>query len=47
MQEKRMDDFWNVDSNRNFVGFLELIRNIFTLLERKTFQRIHVVWRGD
>ena len=44
-QEKRMDDYWNIDGSRDlsdpWTGFTQ-----FTLLEEKTFRRIYVV-RGE
>ena len=39
MQEKRVDDFWNVDLEQKLVRFLERLHAI----ERKTSQRIFVV----
>ena len=43
MQEKRVDDYWNVDSNRNLSEFVERIHKVYSI-ERKTCQRIYVVW---
>ena len=42
MQEKRIDDYWNIDGSRDlsdpWTGFTQ-----FTLLEEKTSKRINVV----
>ena len=44
-QEKRIDDYWNIDGSRNlsdpWTGFTQ-----FTLLRRKSSRRIYVV-RGE
>ena len=42
-QERRIDDYWNIDGSRDlsdpWTGFTQ-----FTLLEEKTSKRIYVVW---
>ena len=43
MQERRIDDYWNIDGSRDlsdsWTGFTQ-----FTLLEEKPLGRIYVVW---
>ena len=45
MREKRVDDYWNADSNRNLSEFVENIREVHSV-GRKTSQTIYVV-RGE
>ena len=45
MQEKKIDNYWNVDSNRPLSVFLERIHKVYSV-ERETSKRIYVV-RGE
>ena len=42
MQEKRIDDYWNVDSKKQFLRSVERIHE-FYLVEAEVTKRIHVV----
>ena len=41
-QEKRIDDFWNIDENRSFFRFVDRLHEIYSV-ERDTSRRIYVV----
>ena len=43
MQEKHIDDYWNVVSKKESVRFVERLHKIQSV-ERKTTQRVSVVW---
>ena len=45
MQEKRVDDYWNVDMSRTFIRFLERIHEVHSI-ESKTSPGISV-GRGE
>ena len=45
MQEKKIDDYWNVDWNRPLSDFLERIHKVYSV-ERETSKRIFLV-RGE
>ena len=43
LQEKRIDVYWNVDSNRSLSGFLDRVHEVHSIEVKKPSTRIHVV----